>query len=405
MTRLRNLFLTLVFIALAAAIVILGLQVMDLIPQVQQEQQRTPTPSPVYGNVMAVTPDPSQPTAVPVVRSGSSGPAVRQLQERLLELGYQLGEADGVFGTATENALITFQVQNGLDPDGVAGAATNTVLYSSSARAYVAPSETQTPTPESTATPEVRSESQEQEEKEKMYITADGFPLLVNREHLLPDDYEPYELVDMKRVCDEEIVKIKYEGTLAEKEAVDALLIMLSDAIDQGLSNWQVSAAYRTVAQQKKLFDNRVRSYMNDNGLSRTKAISATRRTVADPGSSEHHLGTAFDITVPGASFGSTRQAQWMADHCWDYGFILRYTEEKQSITGFLAEPWHFRYVGVIHSRIMQMENLCLEEYIDQYGNTFFEDEVEEPQASSDLPGADGHDIMPLVLRSFGNGL
>ncbi|MBR2288965.1 MAG: M15 family metallopeptidase, partial [Clostridia bacterium] len=142
-----------------------------------------------------------------------------------------------------------------------------------------------------------------------------------------------------------------------------------------GEGNWQISAAYRTVAQQQTLFDRQVNSYIKNNGLSRSKAISATRKTVADPGTSEHHLGLAFDITIPGKTFGSTSQAKWLAENCWDYGFILRYTEEKQQITGFLAEPWHFRYVGTEHSRIMHEENLCLEEYLEAYGNITFEDE------------------------------
>ena len=117
---------------------------------------------------------------------------------------------------------------------------------------------------------------------------------------------------------------------------------------------------------------------MNDNGLSRSRAISATKKTVADPGSSEHHLGTAFDITIPGTSFGSTKQAKWLAEHCWEYGFILRYTEEKQNITGFLAEPWHFRFVGTEHSLIMRDEHLCLEEYLDLYGGMVYEEEEAE---------------------------
>ena len=59
--------------------------------------------------------------------------------------------------------------------------------------------------------------------------------------------------------------------------------------------------------------------------------------------------------------------AEWLKEHCWDYGFILRYNKDKESITGFLAEPWHFRYVGIEHAKIMQDENLCLEEYLEEY--------------------------------------
>ena len=358
-------------LVLVVLTVIFGTQVLQLVPQVREEQQRTPTPSPVYGNVMAVTPDPSLPTPPPILKRGSKGSDVIALQNRLTELGYNPGSVDGEFGPGTEEALIQFQQQNGLEPD----AATNTVLYSSSARAYTAPQATATPVPTATPTPEPTASPRAA--VPKMYVTADGMPLLVNREHLLPEDYVPYELVTMNDYCPSGVVKIKYSSTLAEKEAVDALLIMLQAGIDEGLKNWQVSAAYRTTEQQQKLFNNKVRTYMNENGLSRSKAVSATRKTVADPGTSEHHLGTAFDITVPGASFGSTKQAKWLSEHCWEYGFILRYTKEKQDITGFLAEPWHFRYVGTEHSLIMRDEDLCLEEYLELYGGMTFEEDAD----------------------------
>ena len=67
-------------------------------------------------------------------------------------------------------------------------------------------------------------------------------------------------------------------------------------------------------------------------------------------------------------SFKGTKQSNWISQHCWEYGFILRYTEEKEAITGFSAESWHFRYVGEEHSLKMRDENLCLEEYIEKYG-------------------------------------
>ncbi|MBQ6527590.1 MAG: D-alanyl-D-alanine carboxypeptidase family protein [Clostridia bacterium] len=366
-----------VLVILIVLTAVWGIQTLQLLPKVQEEMSRTATPDPVYGNVMAVTIDPSKPTPAPVIKRGSRGEGVLLLQTRLQELGYNPGNPDGEFGPGTEEALILFQQQNGLEPDGVAGAATNAVLYSSSARAYTAPASTPTPQPTAVPTaPPTDPPTPEPAARRKMYETADGFPLLVNKQHLLPDDYEPYELVTMNDYCPSSIVKIKYSSTLAEKEAVDALLTMLQAGIDAGLKNWQISAAYRTTDQQQRLFNNRVSSYMKENGLSRSKAISATRKTVADPGTSEHHLGTAFDVTIPGTSFGSTKQAKWLAEHCWEYGFILRYTKEKQNITGFLAEPWHFRYVGVEHSLIMRDEDLCLEEYLDLYGGITFEDET-----------------------------
>ena len=93
-------------------------------------------------------------------------------------------------------------------------------------------------------------------------------------------------------------------------------------------------------------------------------AVSATRQTVADPGTSEHHTGLAFDITVPGTIFKGTPEQKWLHKHCWEYGFVIRYQEDKEKITGYLAEVWHVRYVGLPHSIDMRNRNLCLEEYV-----------------------------------------
>ena len=88
---------------------------------------------------------------------------------------------------------------------------------------------------------------------------------------------------------------------------------------------------------------------------------------MADPGASEHHTGLAFDMTVPNTSmFLGTPQCAWLHEHCWEYGFILRYTDEKQQITGFAGEAWHIRYVGTEHSLAMQQSGQCLEEYLGE---------------------------------------
>ena len=360
-------------LALFALCIHFGVRVISLYPDVREEAQRTASPTPVYGNVMVITPDPSAPTPAPVLRKGSSGALVERLQMRLAQLGYPVGEADGSFGKATEDALMAFQSQNGLEMDGVAGTATFAVLYSDAALPYVPP--TPTPVPSPVPTPVV-TQTPSPAAKVRHY-EKDGMPVVVSRAVPLEEDYEPFELVCMNDYCDPAVLKMKYSDTWAEKEAVDALLGMVRAGISEGLDNWQISAAYRTFAQQKSLFDRRVRSYEKENGLSHAKAVSAARKTVADPGTSEHHLGVAFDITVPGRSFGSTPHAAWLAANAWKYGFIQRYTEEKKQLTGYLAEPWHYRYVGIEHSRIMQEEGLCLEEYLGRYGGMSEEEFVE----------------------------
>ena len=331
---------------LAVVVVIFGVRVAGLIDLTYTEMHLTPTPVPPYGNVMQVTIDPSLPTPAPMLRSGSEGEEVIELQTRLQALGYYTGAIDGQFGPGTRDAVTLFQQQHGLGADGIVGQETRETLYSENAH----PMETAEPA-----------------EAVLAGMTPDGLPMLVNRTHLLPEGYTPADLVNMNTYCNPSIITIKYSGTQADRTAVDALMAMLAQAHQEGITVWQISSAYRTVAYQQELFDEQKREYL-DRGFSEERAISATRQTVADPGSSEHHLGTSFDITVPGVSFKGTKQAIWLAEHCWEWGFILRYTEEKESITGFLAEPWHFRYVGVEHSIPMRDSGLCLEEYLELYG-------------------------------------
>lgn len=345
-------------IALAAvliAAVMLGLRVAGLVNLTAEEARTTPTPVPQARNMMQVTLDPDAATAPPVLRSGSQGEEVWQLQTRLQELGYYTTAVDGQFGQGTKSAVMAFQRVNGLDVDGIVGEGTKAALYADSA----IPKPTDAPTQEPTPVPE----------EIPAWVRSDGMPMLVNRNIPMPDGYQPQELVDMSTYCKGDLVKIKYAGTQAERVAVDALITMLQAAHSQGITVWQVSAAYRSESYQQQLFDEQVESYITQNGLSREDAISATRLTVMEPGYSEHHTGLAFDITVPGVSFKGTDQASWLEENCWQYGFILRYTADKEDITGILAEPWHIRYVGAEHSIPMRQQNLCLEEYIDKYGS------------------------------------
>ena len=344
---------------LIIAAVVMGVRVSNRNAQVQHERALTPTPIPAYAqSVMQVTIDPALPTPGPLLKNGSTGQAVVQLQSRLQELGYSTGELDGQFGPATANAVLLFQQQHDLDVDGKVGAATNAVLYSSLAHAIIitpmpAPTPMPTPAPTSARLPGV---------------LANGMPMLVNADNFLPDSYEPVELVRMRDYCDSSIVTIKGSEIEGERIAVDALMTMLRAAHQDGLTIWQISAGYRSVAYQQKLFDDQVYAYRQD-GMTGSEARAKTRQTVALPGASEHHLGLAFDVTVPGQQFSNTQQHIWLAQHCWEYGFILRYPIDKVDVTGISYEPWHVRYVGVEHSIPMRDQDLVLEEYIARYGS------------------------------------
>lgn len=333
--------------ALMLAALILAVPTLDLYGRVRHEMSLTPTPVPVMQNVMHVTPDPNQATPEPIYKNGSTGPEVEKMQQRLLDLGFYDGAIDGQYGPGTQSAVTAFQRQHGLDTDGVAGPQTREVLYSSSANRAV---ETPTPSPEP---PPAATPTQDP-----------NLPLIISKAYPIGDNYQAPDLVLLTHVCDPNTMTIKYDDTLGNREAAQALQTMLAAAHKDGITVWQVSAGYRTLQMQQQLFDAQVNDYMRSNKLKKEDAISATKLTVAVPGTSEHHTGLAFDITVPGVSFKGTEQARWLAAHCWDYGFIIRYTEDKQDITGFLAEPWHIRYVGTAHATVMRDQGLALEEYI-----------------------------------------
>lgn len=415
-----------VVILLLAAILYVGVTTLNENKVYQYEVTITPTPS-ITPRTVRITEDPAYPTSTPtpcILQVNSIGMEVKQMQQRLKDLGYYAGDVDGQFGSGTKAAVTAFQLQHKVDADGIAGEETLNILFSQAAQVFV-PTPTPSPTPQMLASgstgEEVKALQRRLQElgfytgeidgdygkgtasavkvfQQQHQLDADGIagqktiavlysdkarqivvtptpatiqvmagalPLLVNKEHPIAKDFIPADLVNMAQYCDKSLVKIKYSGLQGVREAVDALMDMLSDAKAQGVTNWQVSAAYRSYADQEDIFESYVKDYMNSRNLSRSQAVRATKLTVADPGTSEHHTGLAFDMTVPGTSvFVGTQQQKWLHKYCWDYGFIIRYTDEKQDITGFMGEEWHIRYVGKEHSLNMKDSGLCLEEYL-----------------------------------------
>ena len=116
-----------------------------------------------------------------------------------------------------------------------------------------------------------------------------------------------------------------------------------------------IYGSYRTTEFQQQLYDE---------DLANTGDDKSTR--VAKPGFSEHESGYAFDFSeTVNNDYDGTGDFAWINENCYKYGFVLRYTKEKESITKIQPEPWHFRFVGIPHSYYMTKNNLCLEEYID----------------------------------------
>ena len=317
----------------------------------------------------AVTHTPAELQAQGIFTVGASGDEVTRLQQRLKDLGYLNGKVDGKYGGGTKRAVISFQRRNGLKTDGVAGETTLAKLYADDAVAA----------PENT---------------EPVDVLAGEVPMLVNADHPVDEYFVPADLVYLKDVLDKKLVTIKYKKTQGVRTAVEALQTMLEAAKEDKITKWQISAGYRTWDDQVKLLNAKISSYRKKNkDWSSSKARRAALKSVAEPGCSEHHLGLAFDINVKGAkTFSSTKQYKWLKENCWDYGFIMRYTKEKEKITGFTAEAWHIRYVGVNHAKYMQEHDLCLEEYIEgiEEGKIRIPSETEKAEEDPDEKAGDG---------------
>lgn len=132
-----------------------------------------------------------------------------------------------------------------------------------------------------------------------------------------------------------------------------ALKKMFAAAKSDGL-NLFVQSGFRSYATQKRIYNN----YVSRDGVAEADRYSAR------PGHSEHQTGLAFDINKIDLSFEGTPEAIWLAKNCHKYGFIIRYPKGKESITGYMYEPWHIRYLGVKTATAVYNSGLCLEEYL-----------------------------------------
>jgi len=426
MRKKPGVFTILLWAALAGCCVgvfLLAPDTVEAYRTLDRERNATPTPTAVTQSVLMVTADPNNtPSPTPLIlKTGAQGDEVTRLQTRLKELGFYSGEVDGQYGQGTAAAVTLFQNQHGLTADGIAGTETLTRLYSDTAEAYI-------PTPTPSPTPSLLSKgdqgdsvrSLQQRLKELGYYTGsvdgdfgggtqeavrlfqsqndlevDGIcgsvtmavvfssdappvtitptpdpatlPLLVNSDHPLDASYLPANLVVLRNVLPSSLVYVKGSEIQGDKEAAAALEDMFTAAKADGITGWQISSGYRSYSYQKELFDKQVAAYISQ-GKTQSAALSATRLTVADPGTSEHQTGLAFDITVADTIFKGTKQQLWLDENCWDYGFIIRYPDDKADITGIIGECWHIRYVGVQHSTVMRDRDWCLEEYLEAMG-------------------------------------
>ncbi len=202
--------------------------------------------------------------------------------------------------------------------------------------------------------------------------TQSGTLILVNHDHeyVFPTDPSLVNIAEYKAEKKEQDSNSYYQlavnTLMLDSEAMENLHAMTKAYFDEtGKSHLNITAAYRTLADQE----------------GRTPA----------PGFSDHHTGllVALKIIEHGTTYELTDPDyesvyKWICDNAHKYGFIMRYPEEKSSVTNVNSYTHAFRYVGVAHATYIKENNLCLEEYIEQLGTVTFKKPLE-------IKGGDGN--------------
>ncbi len=203
---------------------------------------------------------------------------------------------------------------------------------------------------------QIKKENAVEANTETLEGDEDGWQIvLVNEDHPLDSSYEPEDLTEIST------------GYQVDSRIASALQQMLDDGAAEGLSMY-VTSAYRSYERQTAVFNASMQNRL-DQGMTPLEAYQETSASVAVPGTSEHATGLAVDIISTEYEElddrqGDTEEQKWLMEHCWEYGFILRYPSDKSDITGIVYEPWHYRYVGTDAAKEITEQGITLEEYL-----------------------------------------
>ncbi len=178
-------------------------------------------------------------------------------------------------------------------------------------------------------------------------VTKFSTDMLVNKHRKLGEDFAPNDLTDI------EVPYASEDGMKASKLAINAFIKMYKAAKKDGYGI-VINSAYRSYQDQVELTQ-MYRDLYGDNYVT---------NYVAFPGYSEHQTGLCFDIGSTTTNvFINSKEYQWMQDNAYKYGFILRFPKQYEDVTGFRAEPWHYRYVGEKIAKYIHENNISFEEY------------------------------------------
>ena len=205
----------------------------------------------------------------------------------------------------------------------------------------------------------------------------DTYLMLVNKTNTVGEDYTPEGLVKLDSSYTNGGKAVELESKTAE-----AAIKMLDAMKRDGINNVTVTSGYRTYKYQKTLFDNYcVSEKLAHPTWSDDEVKEYVLTYSAFPGTSEHQTGMCMDLITTemvglwnygeetpdnpyDKGFAETAAFEWLQDHAHEYGFILRFPEDKTSLTGYSYESWHYRYVGVEHAEKIHEAGICLEEYL-----------------------------------------
>lgn len=191
----------------------------------------------------------------------------------------------------------------------------------------------------------------------------EDFLILVNGQNEVPAHYS----VDLTLLSNGESVATSIYPALQQ---------MFDDARAQNVYP-VVASGYRTAEEQQVLLDEKAESLVAS-GYDSDTATALAETYVLPPGYSEHQLGLAVDINADPMKSTAEEVYTWLAENAHQYGFILRYPEDKEDLTGTHYDAWHYRYVGKTAAATMFRENLCLEEYVEKYVDSA--DEAEDAE-------------------------
>ncbi len=180
----------------------------------------------------------------------------------------------------------------------------------------------------------------------------DDITVLTNKYLEIPENYEPSDLVDMS----DEYANNRYGQKKLRKEAYEQFVKMVDEAKKDNVK-FYAESAYRSFSYQQKIYKN----YVNENGQEKAD------RYAAKPGFSEHELGLAVDLANIWTITTKGEEYAWLSKNAHKYGYIFRYKEEWEDITGYSAESWHIRYVGEKVATDVVKKNMSYEEYYIKY--------------------------------------